>query len=178
VAKVARWLGMACTFAVLVGCAISMAQPAAAAGAKIVVFPFDLIDDSQEGEADGIRADQTARLKLATEELKKLIAADGRYEIIDSAPIAAEIEEKAPIYKCNGCEDALAKKAGADLAVVATIQKVSNLILNMNLFVRDVNKERTVRAMSTDIRGNTDESWLRGVKYITKNQFLAEDPKQ
>lgn len=156
--------------------ALSVAMPARAAEPiRVAVFPFGLIDDSQEGEAFGARADETRRLELVTAALIDEIRADRRYEVVDLAPVAAEMEAKLPIHSCNGCEDRLARAAGARQAIVATVQKVSNLILNLNLYVRDVVAERTTEAMSVDIRGNTDESWLRGVKYLAKNRLLAKD---
>jgi hypothetical protein len=39
------------------------------------------------------------------------------------------------------------------------VQKVSNLILNINLYMEDVQTGRMEFARSVDIRGNTDESW-------------------
>ena len=49
------------------------------------------------------------------------------------------------------------------------MQKVSNLILNINLQLRDVATGKLVQAASTDIRGNTDESWEHGIRYLIKN---------
>ncbi|MGH6815753.1 MAG: DUF2380 domain-containing protein, partial [Hyphomicrobiaceae bacterium] len=48
------------------------------AAPKTAIFPFELIDTSLEGELGGIRADETRRLVLATEELRRLVAQDGR----------------------------------------------------------------------------------------------------
>jgi hypothetical protein len=48
------------------------------------------------------------------------------------------------------------------------IQKVSNLILNINLEVRSETGATRYRG-SVDIRGNTDESWLRGVRRLAEN---------
>ena len=42
------------------------------------------------------------------------------------------------------------------------VQKVSNLILNLNLRVEDVASGRMLFQRSVDIRGNTDLSWRRG----------------
>lgn len=151
--------------------------PAPAATAEVrkaLVFDFDLIDDSQEGEVDGLRTDQTQRLVLISEELRKAIRTDGRYELVDLAPIAADIERLRPIYKCNQCEDDLANRVGAEIVIIGTVQKVSNLILNLNLYVRDAKAGKVVQVMSSDIRGNTDESWIRGVRYVIKNQLFAE----
>jgi hypothetical protein len=54
------------------------------------------------------------------------------------------------------------------------VQKVSNLILNINIYLRDARDDRMLQAMSADIRGNTDESWSRGLSYLIRNKLLAE----
>ena len=56
--------------------------------------------------------------------------------------------------------------------MTGTVHKVSNLILNINVTVRDAGSGQAVRAGSVDIRGNTDESWLRGVSYLVRNRLL------
>lgn len=158
--------------------AIAVPTPASAAGVKTAVFPFGLIDDSQEGEANGVREDQTKRLRLITSELDAMLARDGRYEPVDIEPIEDEISAKAPIYKCNGCEDELARKVGARLAMICTVQKVSNLILNINVYIRDVAAGRIVREYSVDVRGNTDETWSRSLRYLVKNRLFEEPVPQ
>jgi hypothetical protein len=52
---------------------------------------------------------------------------------------------------------------------------VSNLILNMNIYVRDASSGATVEAMSDDMRGNTDESWFRTLDWLIRNRLLAPD---
>ena len=64
---------------------------------------------------------------------------------------------------------------GADLAITGVVQKVSNLILNINLYLRDVHTGRLIAAMSADLRGNTDESWSRTTSYLVRNRLLAPD---
>ena len=49
------------------------------------------------------------------------------------------------------------------------MQKVSNLILNINVEVRSVATGETLYVNSVDIRGNTDETWLRGVRRLAEN---------
>jgi len=154
----------------------ALAAAAAAEPKKVAVFDFDLIDDSQEGEVYGVRADETARLKLISDELRTMLKADGRYEAVDLSPIAADIELKKPMYKCNQCEDDLARKVGADYLIIGTVQKVSNLILNINLYVRDVKAGKIIQVMSSDIRGNTEDSWMHGIHWVVKNQLLADRP--
>ena len=56
--------------------------------------------------------------------------------------------------------------------VIGWVQKVSNLILNLNLQVRDVESGAIVSAASVDIRGNTDKSWRRGAIYLLEHRIL------
>jgi uncharacterized protein YeeX (DUF496 family) len=56
-----------------------------------------------------------------------------------------------------------------------TVQKVSNLILNINIYVRDASSGATIAAMSADMRGNTDESWSRTLDWLVRNRLLAPD---
>jgi Protein of unknown function (DUF2380) len=65
------------------------------------------------------------------------------------------------------------------------VQKVSNLILNINVYMEDAESGKMKFARSIDIRGNTDESWRRGLDYLLRNYSLREpltahrqDPQQ
>jgi len=67
----------------------------------------------------------------------------------------------------------LAQRIGAELAITGTVQKVSNLILNMNIYVRDVSSGATTAAMSADMRGTTDQTWSRTLDWLVRNRLLA-----
>jgi hypothetical protein len=152
------------------------AQPATDAPVKVVIFPFELVDTSQEGESDGARADQEARLNRLTVELKAQLAASGRYQIMDLAPVEADYARLAPMRGCNGCDIDLAKELGATQGMVGIVQKVSNLILDVAIYVRDVETGRVVQVAKTSIRGNTDESWQRGLRFLVDKRLLAVEP--
>ncbi len=161
-----------------------MLMPAAAlAGPKAIVFPFDLIDESQPQYEIGVMPtgptdEEKRRLALITEELAKLLKEGGRYEVVDSAPIAKEIDDKSPIYKCNGCEDALAKKAGAEVAFIGTVRKASDVLFTVSVYIRDVGQEKVTRQASSEIYGNTDAMWLRAVHYIVQKRLFPEGASQ
>lgn len=163
----------------LIGCALVVATLAAPARAdegarKAAVFNFELIDTSLEGEMSGEQKAQTDRLVLISDYLREKLAESGKYIIVDTAPAAAAIEAAGYIYDCNGCDADIARSLGAEIVFTGTVQKVSNLILNVNIYTRDVATGERLTAMSVDIRGNTDKSWTRGVRYIVKNRLLAE----
>ena len=121
----------------------------------------------------GPRVDETRRLVLATQELRQLAARDGSYELVDLSGLSVEIERAAPLHKCNGCEVEIARRAGAEIAITGTVRKVSSLILNINIQVREVAGGKLTRALQADIRGNTDESWLRGIRWLVANRLLV-----
>jgi hypothetical protein len=55
------------------------------------------------------------------------------------------------------------------------VQKVSNLILNINIEIKEVASGQTILNKSVDIRGNTDQSWSRGISYMVRGMV---DKKQ
>jgi hypothetical protein len=58
------------------------------------------------------------------------------------------------------------------MAITGTVQKVSNLILNMNIYVRDASSGATIAAMSGTC-ANTDESRSRTLNWLVHNRPLA-----
>ena len=152
---------------------------AALAGQKAIIFPFDLIDQSQQFEIGlmpkEIDPEEKRRLAIITEELTKLIKQSGRYEVVDPAPIAAEIEEKAPMHKCNGCEDDLAKKVGAEVAFIGTVRKASDVLFTVSVYIRDVASAKVTKQASSEIYGNTDAMWMRAVRYLVEKRLFAPE---
>jgi hypothetical protein len=149
-----------------------------AAPVPVAIFGFELFDDTAD-QRDSIRAEQDARLRLINAELVRLLVDTGQVTPVDLKPFAARIEEASPFFKCNACENEIASDAGARLEVVGVVRKVSNLILSIELQVKEVDLKgveggaKVVRVGVVDIRGNTDESWMRGVRYLVKNRIFA-----
>jgi hypothetical protein len=160
---------------VLAALAVLLTAPAFAVQ-KAAVFPFDLRDAEQEGEVvPQFKDEDLRRLKVVADELKALMVKDGRYEVVDLAPLAADIEKASPFNRCDGCEAEIALKAGADLAVTGFVDKLSDALISLQLFVRDVKTGDIKRAMSAEIRGNTDELWLHGLRWLWRNRFNPEE---
>ena len=102
------------------------------------------------------------------------LAASGRFQL-PSIPDALqqEIAGGPGIPNCNGCQRDYAQRLGTEWAAWGTVQKVSNLILNINVYMEDERSGKMQFAKSVDIRGNTDESWRRGLDYLLHNYLLA-----
>ncbi len=141
----------------------------AEAAGRIAVFPVEFVNTSLEPT----REDERARLAALHRQLREELAARG-YEVLDTAPVAAKAAAYASLRECGGCEVGLAKELGADLVALAWVQKVSNLILNITVRIGEVATGKLVRAGSVSIRGNTDESWSRGLRYLLKNVVFRQ----
>jgi Protein of unknown function (DUF2380) len=146
--------------------------PACADPPKLAVFDFEMIDSSLQGEVNGPRTDEQERLMRVGDQVRKSLADSRKFAVIDIAPVNAAAHAS-NLQACGGCDIRLAEELGADLAMTGVVQKVSNLIVNITIFLRDVHTGKLVAAASTDMRGNTDESWTRATSYLVRNRLLA-----
>ncbi|MEC5290306.1 DUF3280 domain-containing protein [Aurantimonas sp. C2-6-R+9] len=148
--------------------ALLLAAPAFAAEKTVAVFDFELIDSSLEGSMIGQNPDEQARLETMAPALRGNIDTLAGYASVDIAPVRDKALAQ-NLESCGNCALSFAKTLGADIAVTGTVQKVSNLILNINAYAFDVKTGQPIARGSADIRSNTDESWRRGVAYLWKN---------
>jgi Protein of unknown function (DUF2380) len=84
----------------------------------------------------GCRPTNAERARLASiEELfKSKLEASGRYKFVQiSADTKAKIAGDPEIGHCGGCEIGYGEQLGGDLVAWVVVQKVSNLILNINV---------------------------------------------
>ena len=140
-------------------------------GATVAFLGLTFIDTSAEGELNGPRDDETARVALLDEAVVDRFVEEG-FILVSTEPVAGELANTVNPANCYGCELRMAQKLDADYVLVGEVQKVSNLILSMNLVLRDVATGEMLRGQSVDIRSNTDDSWLRGIRYILNNHFF------
>jgi hypothetical protein len=158
--------------AVIMG--LLLLSPARAEPLKTAVFDFELADTSLEGEKSGPRADEQARLLLVSERVRRGLRESGKFDLVDIASVSAEAHNS-NLQACGGCDVQYAQKLGADLAITGVVHKVSTLILNMTIFVRNARTGRLITAANADFRGNTDESWSRTTSFLLRNRLLAPD---
>lgn len=149
---------------------------AATAGEKVAFFGLTMLDDSLQGEVEGEDPAQAARLAMLEDIVRDRFLAEG-YELLDITPVQTDLDRIVNPAKCYGCDTRMATDLGADFSLVGEVQKVSNLIIAMNLQLRDAATGDLVRGGVVDIRSNTDESWQRGMRYILKNRIFREEEK-
>jgi hypothetical protein len=149
------------------GVLLAVTAGARAEPPKAAVFDFELANLGSQEPSDADKA----RLKPLSDQLRSLLEESARYAIVSTDPVREDVAKGSNLRRCNGCAEEYAKKLGADVAITGEIQKVSNLILNINVYVKDLRSGKPEQAYSVDIRGDNDVSFDRGIKYLVKNSM-------
>ena len=157
----------------LVLLAFLAATTAAHAQEKVAFFGLTMLDGSLQTSQLGQDPDEIARLEMLEQIVRKRFTEEG-YELVDIEPAREKIDRVANMAKCYGCDTRIAAELGADYSLVGEVQKTSNLILAVNLQMRSAETGEMVKGGVADIRGNTDETWIRGMRYILKNRFFSQ----
>ncbi len=143
----------------------------AAEAPRVAFFGFALINTSLEPT----KPDERKRIEMLDDLFRRKLDASGRFRIVAIPPdLERQIASGPDIRNCNGCERDYAVRSGADWAAWGTVQKVSNLILNINVYMEDAQSGKTEFVKSVDIRGNTDESWRHGLDYLLRHYLFGE----
>jgi len=157
----------------------ALAWEADAQARKIAaVMEFELIDDMRDYERPEVRDAQNRRIGLISDALRQELIKRGMYRLADNnaaAELISDLKARQELRDCNGCEIDIGKALGADVIIIGWVQKVSNLILNINIEVRDVSSGRMLYVKSVDLRSNSDNSWLRGIRFMVNS---IEEKKQ
>jgi hypothetical protein len=148
------------------GCLLVLSGQAEAAEKKVMVFDFYLDNTSMEPTSPA----EAERIKKTSDELRDRLQKSGSYDVINGT--GKEFASVPGMGQCSNEELAAAQKAGADLVACSWVQKVSNLILNMNTVIEDAKTGQQLIGGSVDMRGNTDQSWDRGLKYMLEEHVL------
>jgi hypothetical protein len=139
---------------------------------RLAVFDLEMIDTSLEDPTRGLRADDRDRLQRTGDQLRKELGESGKFQILDISPVNAAAHQS-NLQACGGCDVKLAQQLDADLEITGVVQKISNLILNIRLYLRDAHTGRLLAAVNAEMRGNTDESWSRATRYLVRERLLA-----
>ena len=138
----------------------------------VALLNAQFLNDHEDLEPTTV-AERT-RLAMIEERFKSELEASGRYRFVPiPAEAAAKMAAGAEIGNCGGCEFDYGRQLGGDFAAWIVVQKVSDLILNINVYMADVPARKLKFVHSVDIRGNSDESWVRGIDYLVKNYLLG-----
>jgi hypothetical protein len=142
--------------------------PAAAAPQKILVFDFYFNNTSMEPTTPA----EKARIEKIGDELRIDLQESKKYNVIPAKE--KQLSSVPQAGKCDDDQVSAAKKAGIELVACPWVQKISNLILNLNIVIQNVKTEQFVDGGSVDIRGNTDDSWEHGLRFLLQEHVFQK----
>ena len=135
----------------------------------IAVLEFELAGDL--GDA-ALAPQQERRRHMATQVLREEIAQTLLYRVTDNSAAAELISGLSTLeylHACHGCEFVIAERLGADHVLIPWVYRVSNLVLTLNVEIKDVSTQRLVVKRSLDFRGDNDVAWLKAVRFLLRD---------
>lgn len=142
----------------------------AASRPELLVLDLELTGDLGGPE---LSEQQTARLQLASARLREHLSRSGLYEVVDPAPVQAQIDELRSrhryLHDCNGCDLEVGRELGADQVMVAWVHRVSALILDLTYEIHDVATGQIAARKSFSFRGDNDASWTRAIDFMVRD---------
>jgi Protein of unknown function (DUF2380) len=159
-------------FASVVASACSAATNAPSNPAKsVALLNVQFLND--HADLEPTTSAERTRIALIASVFKAKLEASGQYTFVAiPSDLSAKIDAGPEVGACGGCEFGYGTILRADAVAWIVIQKVSDLILNINVYMADVSAKKLTFMHSVDIRGDTDESWTRGIVYLVKNYLL------
>ncbi len=166
-------IGLTGLIGLLAACFTAPLRAAETGPATLAFVGFELIDEQPDpARLPGLRE----RLAAIDRQMAEGLAQRGLYQVQDLGPaqpaLARTREQNEFLHRCNACLGEVGAAAGARLVGVGWVQRIGNLILNINLAIWDVSDpagDRQVLTKSVDIRGDNLESWRRGVAYMLRD---------
>jgi len=153
----------------------AQAQTQYPARLKLAVFDIELDDFSAGGPIAGESPEETARLQRMTALARELLAQSGLFDIVDGSASTDQRVKDHWLRKCNGCDADIARALGADLSFVCFFRKISVMEQNLDIRIRNARTGELAHAAQADLRGETDQSWSRALKFVIKYQLVEPE---
>jgi hypothetical protein len=157
----------------LAALAIGLAPAAARAEAPISTVVLNTYFQNDHAEWVPTSEAERKRMSAMVDTFKSMLEKSGKYSFkpVDPA-IQKRIAQDQKMGECAGCETRYGKELDVDQVAWIEVQKVSELILNVNVYMTDVKTGKQVFVKSVDLRGNNDESWQHSIKFLVKRYML------
>ena len=141
---------------------------------RSAVFPFELEDFS--AAAADVPPDDIDReqLRLSTEEARRLIAASGRYQLVDVSAVNDQATKAGKLRDCDGCEARIAAGVDADQSMIGIVTRITRMEYAVTYKIRDARSGALVDVKQTDLRMGANVAWSRGARWLIQNRLLEQ----
>ena len=169
-----RYIGLVFAPAMILAAlvAVGATEAVAAAPIRIAVFPFELEDFSAGATHVGPDDIDHEQLRLATEEARRLVAASGRYQLVDAGAVNDQAAKSGKLRDCEGCEARIAAGFDADQSMIGIVTRISRTEYTVAYRIRDAKSATLVSVAQTDLRMGANVAWSRGARWLIENRLL------
>jgi len=137
---------------------------------KLAVLDIELTGDLGGPQ---FAPEHAARLRMASELLRRQLTDSGLYQVLDLSPARPLIAKLASgqmyLHDCNGCDLEIGRALGANQTMVAWVDRVSGLILTLTFEIHDVAAGQIRMRKSYDFRGDNDAAWRHAITYMVRD---------
>lgn len=167
---------MRITTLLIIACTLLPALPVSAAEPEsVVVLDTEVIIDNKPGPHSPDRPGELERARYMTAHLRKAFELSDAYQLVDIDKVGELVQElkdsRKYLHQCKPCARRIGEAAGVDYVVTSWVQVVSNLIINLNLVLRDAETGEVIKTSFNDIRGNNNSTWRGGTNFNLENFF-------
>jgi hypothetical protein len=139
---------------------------------KLAVFEFELQDVTPAAAYLGKTTSSAANLEKVSSEARRVLAASGRYSIIDGNKSGAKPVTDRLLRNCDGCEAGIALQLGAQQSLIGVVTRVTQTDYYVQIQIRDCKSGKVVDEQEANFAGG-DDGWASGVRMLIKHQILA-----
>ncbi|NNM00607.1 MAG: DUF2380 domain-containing protein [Gammaproteobacteria bacterium] len=155
--------------------AAALPARAAASPPSIVAIDFALRDDMTPGpggKAPGA-ADVARRTRMIRDFFAEQLAGSENFTQLalerDSDSYRELMNASGRLFECKRCIVKYGEQLGSDYVLHGWVQRVSNLIINLNVEILEVASGKVYDRATVDTRGNTDKTWMDGASYLLRH---------
>lgn len=142
---------------------------------RVLLLDMQFDSSATAGQSKAMEKADRARLAKVAKRLTQRFAASPDYDVVVAPEISREIADY-NLGACGRCELMLGKKAGADFVMVGSVQKLSAMLMNVQVIVYSVADGGAVAAGGGVIHSNTDADWMRAIDRIAGQKLGLPEP--
>jgi hypothetical protein len=145
--------------------------------AKLAVFDFELEDVSPAASLLGQTTSNEAAMEKVSSEARRMLAQSGRFMLIDVGNVDTDPVRAKSLRSCEGCETAIALRAGAEQALIGVVRRVTQTDYYVVIQISDTQTGKVLNRQEANFAGGPD-GWASGVRMLIKHQVLepADEP--
>jgi len=139
---------------------------------KIAVFDFELDDQSPAAALLNQSTSTASALHKVSSDARLELAQSGKYSVIDASGTDMNTVANKSFRSCDGCEAGIARKLGADQALIGVVKRATQTDYYLWMQIRDARTGKILDQQAANFAGGED-GWASGARMLIRHQILA-----